>query len=345
MNRFFFFIFVASMSTRLSAQEFTWGEFPSVPDRQGLAGPYVGVSDGRLIVAGGANFPDSPPWLGGTKVWHDDIYALETLDGTWKRVGKLPTARAYGITISNSEGMTCIGGSDSSQHFAEVVRIRLDQDRVRLEQLPSLPEPVANACGASWNGKIFLIGGTKSPSSTEASTTVWSIDLTKPDSLWKRLEDLPSVGRMLSVCGVSGDGLFVFGGVSLHAGPDGKPVRTYLRDSYRYTSEGWERIADLPLPATAAPSPAIAIGTHQLMVLGGDEGLYPATLPQQEHPGFSKKMWIYDTKQDRWSLANSELPAGHVTTSTILWEDRFIVPTGEIRPGVRSPRNWWLRIR
>jgi hypothetical protein len=35
------------------------------------------VSNGALIVAGGANFPDKAVWEGGRKHWYDNIFVLE----------------------------------------------------------------------------------------------------------------------------------------------------------------------------------------------------------------------------------------------------------------------------
>ena len=54
----------------------TWEELPELPNTVGLGGAFAGVSNGALIVAGGANFPDKPEWEGGTKVWYDAIYIL-----------------------------------------------------------------------------------------------------------------------------------------------------------------------------------------------------------------------------------------------------------------------------
>jgi hypothetical protein len=48
-----------------------WASLPPLPDREGYAGSFAGVSDGVLLVAGGANFQDRRPWEGGTKVWYD----------------------------------------------------------------------------------------------------------------------------------------------------------------------------------------------------------------------------------------------------------------------------------
>ncbi|MBK7637754.1 MAG: hypothetical protein IPJ13_28305 [Saprospiraceae bacterium] len=34
----------------------------------GIAGPVTGIVGDVLIIAGGANFPDNPPWTGGKKI-------------------------------------------------------------------------------------------------------------------------------------------------------------------------------------------------------------------------------------------------------------------------------------
>jgi hypothetical protein len=50
------------------------------------------------------------------------------------------------------------------------------------------------------------------------------------------------------------DSVFVCSGAELRPGPDGKAVRNYLRDCYRYTVfGGWKRLADLPKAAVAPP--------------------------------------------------------------------------------------------
>ena len=38
-----------------------WSELPELPDQLGVAGPFAGVHNDALIVAGGANFP-KPVW-------------------------------------------------------------------------------------------------------------------------------------------------------------------------------------------------------------------------------------------------------------------------------------------
>ena len=61
---FLLLIFVApALSAQDAARKLEWDlGTPPVPDMHGFAGAFTGVSNGRLLVAGGANFPVKPPW-------------------------------------------------------------------------------------------------------------------------------------------------------------------------------------------------------------------------------------------------------------------------------------------
>ena len=47
----------------------------------------------------------------------------------------------------------------------------------------------------------------------------------------------------------------------------------------------------------------------------------------------------YHTINDTWVNAGS-IPANHVTTTAVKRGDSIIIPSGEIRPRVRSPKIW-----
>src|SRR5580765_2448874 len=98
----------------------TWHKLPSIPDRVGFAGSFAGVSDGALLVGGGANFPNKMPWDGGEKVWHDSLFVLPEPTGEWISGFKLPHAIGYGVSITTPEGVLCAGGADAHQHFRDV---------------------------------------------------------------------------------------------------------------------------------------------------------------------------------------------------------------------------------
>jgi len=66
------------------------------------------------------------------------------------------------------------------------------------------------------------------------------------------------------------------------------------------------------------------------------------------HPGFSRDILAYHTVTDTWRVIGkcsesdiAGLTAGsHVTTTAVKWGKDIIIPSGEVRPGVRSPNIW-----
>ncbi len=315
-----------------------WKKLPSIPDREGFAGSFAGVSGGALIVAGGANFPDKRPWEGGTKVWYDSVFVLEKPDGAWRFAGKLPRPLGYGVSVTTKDGIVCAGGSNAQGHHADVFLLSWRNAKLATVPLPSLPRPCANMSGALVGNTLCVAGGIATPDATTALKTFWALDLNNAKSGWRELEPWPGRERMLATAGACAGSFFLFSGAALRAGADGKPVREWLQDAYRYTpGQGWKRITDLPRVSVAAPSPAPVVnGT--LLVLGGDTGTQVNTSPT-EHKGFPRDVLAYDAKSDAWRVAG-EVPFSLVTTTAVEWNGCIVVPGGEARPGVRSPEVW-----
>src|SRR6185369_4652103 len=117
-------------------------------DREGFAYPFAGISNGSLVVAGGANFPDKKPWEGGAKQWYDSVFVLDRPDGAWKIAGKLPRPIGYGVSITTASGVLCLGGSNHDRHFAECFKLQWADGQIKITSLPSLPKPCANFSGA-----------------------------------------------------------------------------------------------------------------------------------------------------------------------------------------------------
>jgi solute:Na+ symporter, SSS family len=321
-----------------------WDNLPSVPDKIGLAGAMAGVTtDDALVVAGGANFPDMPPWLGGTKVWHDRVFLLRGPDASWKILqDRLPRPLAYSVSLTTALGIAVIGGSNSERHYADCFLLRVDRDKLTTTTLPSLPRPIANASGALLGKTIYVAGGIEQPAALECMNEFWSLDLSDQEGDWLELEPWPGPGRMFAVAGVQNDSFFLFSGTALRPGPDGKPVREALQDAYRFTpSKGWVRVADLPRPAIAAPSPAPSLGQSHLLVLGGNDSSQVDVKPA-EHTGFSRDVLSYNTITDTW-VSLDRLPFSLVTTPAVIRGDRITIPGGEKQPGIRSNEVWMGR--
>ncbi len=345
------------------AQRVVWTELSSLPDALGFAGPFVGVSQDALLVAGGANFPGGRPWDGHSKTWHDRIFVLEEPGGSWRVAEeRLPRPTAYGISVTWRDSILCIGGGDAGEHFSDCYQLTRKNRAVEVGTLPSLPTPLAFFSGAVLGDVVYVMGGSEAPSAVECSQAFFALDMSQPPSErgWQALESWPGPSRMLSVAGVQSGALFLFGGVQLTSSTDGAPerVQPYLSDGYRFNPNGdgvhgtWHRTMDLPGPIAAAPTPAVAAGQSHLFLLAGADGTRGGAALKNAHPGFSPAMFAYHTVTDTWvgagnfPLAKGPNPqedpgAGRwppVTTNTTEWRDATILASGEIRPGVRTPR-------
>lgn len=341
--------YASASSPPSSAARVTWERLPELPAPPGVAGPFCGVIGKRLIVAGGANFPDRPPWDGGAKVWHDTIWGLDPGATTWRRLGGgLPRPLAYGVAGTWRGRLLCVGGSDAERHHAECFAIDCDGDRVVIAPLPPLPAAIANATGLIHEGVLYVVGGSRSPAAVAAEAEVWALDVAATDDAtaagWTALPALPMPGRMLACCGVLSGKLVIVGGTALRAGADGTPERIPLADAHALdlaaTDGGWRTLAPPPRPIVAAPFPAPALGATCLLFLGGDDGWRPPQGPAH-HPGFRRELFFYDLTVDTWTLGGAT-PSGVVTTAVVPWNGRFVIPSGEVRPGVRTTAVWSL---
>ena len=57
----------------------------------------------------------------------------------------------------------------------------------------------------------------------------------------------------------------------------------------------------------------------------------------ESHPGFGREVLAYDTWSDRWRQVGTASGSPQVTTLAVRWDGAIIIPSGEIRPGVRTP--------
>lgn len=334
-----------TLSVHASPTALRWQALPALPDPEGFASSFAGVSNHALLVVGGANFPEKRPWEGGQKVWYDTVYVLEKTDAAWRVAGKVSRPIAYGVSVTARDGVICAGGGDAAGHFRTVFRLRWKEGRVIEESLPPLPAASAFGSGALVGDDFYLAGGIERSDSTSAQATLWRLRVqgSADTAQWESLPPCPGPARMLAQAGAI-DGKFFFGGgVTLSAGADGKAVRTYLRDAYLYDpAKGWKRLADLPHPVAAAPSPIATAGTKAFIV-SGDDGSRTALIGPQ-HPGFKQEVLVYDLQSDTWITAKAEAPISRATAPTAEWNGRWIVASGEKRPGFRSNEVWSVEI-
>ncbi len=344
-------LILAAPSIVLSADSemLSWKELASLPDELGVAGPFAGVHDDALIVAGGANFP-LPVWET-EKVWHNRIFVL-TKSGNefvWKDGGKLARPMAYGAAVSTPDGVVCMGGNDAQETFDDVFLLKWDESagEVTLTEYPSLPTSCAFGAAALVGDVIYLAGGQSGQSLETAMTNFWALDLSKKEQpaefVWQELSPWPGPSRALNLTVHQHNGfndcVYVISGRR----QDGSDVQRldFLKDVWEYTpaTGNWRKRADAPRCVMAGTG--IGQGQSHLFVLGGADGslFFQGNELKDEHPGFPKTALAYHTITDTWTSAGS-IPQNHVTTVAVEWDGAIIIPSGEVRPRVRSAKVW-----
>lgn len=328
-----------------------WQPLPDLPDSRGVAGAYVGVSGGALIVAGGTNFAE-PVWES-DKTWHDKIYVLSRRNHRheWHDGGKLPRPLAGGAAVSTPQGLLLIGGCDADRAYADVHLLRWDpgSEKVTVEPYPPLPASSCHGQAALVGETVYLVAGQTNTELASATAEVWSLDLThrlsKENFKWRQQADLPGGRRALHAVAVQNfrgeKALYVMGGRR-----EGEGKVEFLTDTWQLDSKTGEWHERAPMPRPAAAAPAIGFGRASIYLLGGDDGsLFDQTETlRDEHPGFPREGLVYDTQTDVWETTG-EMPTSQLATQGVMWDGRMIVASGETRPRERTPKVWSVRVR
>ncbi len=325
-----------------------WEQLAELPDPLGVAGPFVGVHQDALIVAGGANFPQ-PIWEQ-DKQWYDSVHVLplDSPSDGWITAAALPRPLAYGAAVSTPDGVVCLGGNDAEQTFSEVFLLSWNRDTKQLEQTayPPLPQPCAYGQATLVNNVIYVAGGQSGADLDTALHNFWALDLgnrQQPELFqWQTLAAWPGQPRAFNLTLHQHNGyddcVYVISG----RGQMGEQVEL-LRDVWEYNPNGktWRARAEVPRCVMAGVG--IHYGQSHLFVLGGDDGAHFGQADQlrDDHPGFPKTALAYHTITDTWTSIGGT-PQNHVTTVATRWRDQIIVASGEVRPRVRSPVIWQI---
>lgn len=194
---------------------------------------------------------------------------------------------------------------------------------------------------------------------------------------WQALPSWPGPARVLPVAAsqrtAKGPEFFLFSGRTPEAG---KPTRI-LADAYAYDpqAKAWRTLPSvgtgLPGAGTKGLSvmagSAAAVGASEIWLFGGDRGDLFLELEKHDlaiaaaraagktadveaglaakkaiyarHPGFAREVLAYDTIKNTWRVAamTPESIPPQVTTTAVKHGDAILIPSGEIKPGIRTP--------
>ncbi len=355
----FYLLLIANLSVLAGEKRdelLRWDHLPSLPDKEGFAGMFSGVSNSALIVAGGANFPNGPHWEGGEKVWYDKIYILEDLAEGWMEIkARLPNSLAYGVSVTHDNALICIGGEDGEKTYRNVIKIEWTGQQANITYLEPMPVGLSRMAGGLLDDVVYVVGGRQNNEVPLASNDLWAYHLGNPGphNIWEKLAPLPGPSRIFPVVAVQDDSLFVMSGMEID--PDGVGRHNvhvpYLNDGYRYFPGAgkkhgrWQKIADLPRPVAAAASPAMTLGQSHFAIFGGLDGSL-RSLDRRKVPPYSRNVLLYHTITNTW-VPTSPIPLGksRVTLPAVTWNGSYVLVSGESGPAKRSPGMFAVKMQ
>jgi N-acetylneuraminate epimerase len=341
----------------------------------GVAGPVTGVIKNKIIVGGGANFPDAPPWLGGKKIYHDHLYVLsQKIFGRyhWKKIeSNLPQAIGYSANVSTSKGLLVIGGENEIGELKTVYLIGEENGQVKILPFKNLPLPVTATSAVEIDGKIYLAGGT---SGNQASKSLFCLEQINEASEWKRMPDMPlALSNAVIVSQYDGTEhcVFVLGGRFKNP----NDVTTTFSSKvlkYQPSRKYWSIVGDLKSNLSVLPFAAgtgVAVKEGRILMIGGDEGttfnkieqfnhniqsaegIAKTELTNQKnelltnHSGFSKRVLLYNVLSNECEEIALLQDFAQVTTSAFYHKKDIIIPSGEIKPGIRTPKITRMKLK
>ncbi|MDD4515893.1 MAG: kelch repeat-containing protein [Massilibacteroides sp.] len=303
----------------------------NVKENLGVAGAYSGIVDGKLVVLGGANFPDKKPWDGGEKRWWKTLYSFDLSQEEWQIIPDfLPRSMGYGVSIQLPNAVLCIGGCDANDCFSDVFSVeRLQGEWLINTDWPPLPVPLACGTGVLCDGKVYVFGGQTGMKRQVATSYVFVLDLQTANEGWKELPTWPGEPKGYAVSVALKDKVYLFSGRNYND----KGLLNVHTDGFVFTPKinTWEKLsADFPVMAGVAFTDEKEI----IVFPGGVEEALPTT---PDHPGFSRNIKCYNLNTKTLTICGESPYPIPVTTNLVIDNDTVYIVSGEIRPGVRTP--------
>ena len=206
---------------------------------QGVSGAFAGQTAGRILIAGGCNFPGIPAADGGQKAFYTDIYVLDIASASASAFGSAASASASGASPSASASASVCGASPSASASAS-------------GSAPSASAS-ASACGAS--ASASAAGSVPGGFSAGAA-------LSSPGAAWQRVGSLPcALAYGASV--TTPEGVVCLGGTA-----DGQKSEDFAV-LLSFTKAGQLQSQDLPPLPVALDNFAAAYGDGFIYIAGG----------------------------------------------------------------------------
>lgn len=322
---------------------------------KGVSACFAGHIGGTLLIAGGCNFPEKPACEGGRKKYYNGIYAAATGDSDqllWRKVGELPTASAYGVSVSWRDQVVMVGGNNERGSLNAVYTITLKDNGAVVSNLPSLPVAMDNMTGCLVDNLLYVAGGNVEG---QPSRKVYYMDLASAVKEWHALPDLPGDVRVQPVSGMADKGVFcVWGGFR----PKSKLEDAALSfDGWAYDviARTWRHLTS-PVDTEGSEvflggGTAVNLGTETVIAVGGvNKEVFLSALnhPQPGYMIYEPEWYKFNPlvlayRDGSWSVLGNEKPAARAGAALVSVSDDIYIIGGELKPGIRTADIFRLR--
>ncbi len=309
--------------------------------QQGVAGAFSALVAGKIVVAGGCNFPEKSPADGGKKVYYDTIWELDlgASEAGWRISDhKLPAPAAYGVSASY-----WVGGENAEK--------KLDTALLPPPELcPALPLPVAldNATGSA----TTIAGG-----NADGAPATKAFLLDKENSVWRELPDFAGNPRVQPVCGFvktpRGKAFALVGGFAFYKEKNAAVVDC-AGVIYFPEEKKWERIPALPAEVSGAGLVGAAAMEYDggLLIVGGVNAKIFKNALENPAPDYLRHEaeWYkfnadvlflsFDNNGKAvWQKLGSAPELARAGASLVpIGDGEFVYVCGELKPGFRSTK-------
>ena len=290
---------------------------------------------------------------------------------------KIPFVAGYGGAVSTSKGLLCFGGNTVDTCISESWFIDYipETDQVEIISGPGLPEPLTNFAFAKVDNTVYAAGGISDfgGASTKAFYRLSLMGNSPSDWEWEVLPSWDGNPRAFSVGAAQSNGLencfYLFSGRNV----DAKGDWDVLFDAHVFNpnTNTWEIISNgIGQNFKVMAGTAFPLGASSIIFTSGSDGILAKkevdikkrieqlkgrlaagedvgqqlelakmelTNHRNDHPGFGNKIYGFNTISKEFYGVGELSQTGQVTTTAVKWGEDIVVPSGEVRPGVRTP--------
>ncbi|WP_091864988.1 sodium:solute symporter family transporter [Pricia antarctica] len=303
------------------AQDAHWIESDQTLPSPLAYGASVSTSEGILII-GGEN---------GTTTSHDVLLlkyntASNSVDIT--DYPPLPEPLAYTAAVVEEDYVYIVGGKNANKSVNSFYRMRLDGSKKweKLADFPGAPRALHTVAVQETKDsrKLFVIGGRNQTVGKKSETLTNYLSYDLRDGLWKDEGDISIDGRSRVLMGASVESMGSMS-IMVYGGSD-ELLFNRLEDFALRLEELASPLEDRdPQSDTEKRDSLITQLTEKRDSL------------LNSHPGFSKEILGYNSITKKWYVYETLTDNIPVTALSFKKDDDFVIISGEVSPGIRTP--------